>query len=155
MSDDIRAPVLWRRPNAKTYSYNQVRASKKIHLIEKDDISTYIECLPGVWGQLLPAHDQLHRHQEQAGRVLWATDREDPPPRLRRDLHDTVSRIDQPIRGLHSNCWPIRGEPRPEVVTGVGNVESFLVSSRSQRMREVNSASGELNVDTQATISVL
>ena len=23
MGDDIRAPVLWRRPNAKTYTYNQ------------------------------------------------------------------------------------------------------------------------------------
>ena len=23
MSDDIRPPVLWRRPNARTYSYNQ------------------------------------------------------------------------------------------------------------------------------------
>ena len=23
MGDDIRAPVLWRRPNAKTYAYNQ------------------------------------------------------------------------------------------------------------------------------------
>ena len=63
MSDDIRAPVLWRRPNARTYSYNQVRAigDRNMHLIES---------LPGVWGQLLPAHDQLHRHQEQAGRVL-------------------------------------------------------------------------------------
>ena len=23
MADDIRAPVLWRRPNARTYAYNQ------------------------------------------------------------------------------------------------------------------------------------
>ena len=28
----------------------------------------------------------------------------------------------------------------------MGNVESFLIKSRSQRMKEVNGASGELNV---------
>ena len=87
MSDDIRPPVLWRRPNAKTYSYNQVGQAGKCIWLQNDLMSI----LSGVWGQLLPAHDQLYRHQEQAGRVLWAPDREDPSPRLSRDLHGPVS----------------------------------------------------------------
>ena len=58
------------------------------------------EWLSGVWRQLLQAHDKLYRHQEQAGRVLWATHREDPPPRLRWDLHDQVS---QSVRCLYYN----------------------------------------------------
>ena len=31
---------------------------------------------------------------------------------------------------------------RPEVATGVGNIDTFLVRSNSERMREVNGASG-------------
>ena len=58
--------------------------------------------------------------------------------------------FEPPTERIHlpdsAETYMTRGEPRPEVVSGVGNVESFLVSSRSQRMKEVNSASGELNV---------
>ena len=31
---------------------------------------------------------------------------------------------------------------RPEVATGVGNIDTFLVRSNSERMKEVNGASG-------------
>ena len=64
MSDDIRAPVLWRRPNARTYTYNQVDKETELQRIRTCSISD-------VWRQLLPAHDQLHRHKEQAGRGLF------------------------------------------------------------------------------------
>ena len=47
-----------------------------------------LQLQPGVRRELLPAHDRVHRHQEQAGRLLRAAHRADPPARLRRDLHE-------------------------------------------------------------------
>ena len=43
MSDDIRPPVLWRRPNAKTYSYNQVGQAGKCIWLQNDLMSIYQE----------------------------------------------------------------------------------------------------------------
>ena len=47
-----------------------------------------LQLQPGVRRELLPAHDRVHRHQEQAGRLLRAAHRADPPARLRRDLYE-------------------------------------------------------------------
>ena len=55
--------------------------------------------------------------------------------------------FEPPTERIHlpdsAETYMARGEARPEVVTGVGDVEDFLVRSRSQRMKEVNGASGE------------
>ena len=41
MSDDIRAPVLWRRPNARTYTYNQVDKETELQRIEHVPFQTF------------------------------------------------------------------------------------------------------------------
>merc|ERR1712072_1362855 len=107
MSDDIRPPVLWRRPNAKTYSYNQE--------------------FGGSYYQ--PMINYIDTKNRQG--VFFE------PPTERIHLPDSAE------------TYMARGEPRPEVVTGVGNVESFLIRSRSQRMKEVNGIRQDQNEDTE------
>merc|ERR1711963_86210 len=99
MSDDIRPPVLWRRPNAKTYQYNQE--------------------FGGSYYQPMIQYIETKNRQG----VFF----------------------DRPSEKIHlpgsAETYMTRGEPRPEVVSGVGNVDDFLVKSRSERMKEVNGAS--------------
>ena len=180
----------------------------------------------GVRRQLLQTHDRLHRHQEQAGRLLRGAHRADPPARLRRDLHEArraqvtaagASNIQSTVAFLASSCHGLLGNyqleginvtsflrylklpfcknlhfnananfsakfifslqgvllinfhhrnaiaiwlsdrnnpdkmVRPETVSGVDSVDTFLVRSRAERMKEVHGASGE----TRDTILVL
>merc|ERR1711976_984043 len=101
MSDDIRPPVLWRRPNAKTYTYNQEFGGSHYQpMINYIDTKTR----QGVFFER--PEEKIH-------------------------LPDSAE------------TYMTRGEPRPEVVTGVGNVDNFLVRSRSERMKEVNGASAK------------
>ena len=153
MSDDIRAPVLWRRPNAKTYSYNQVGGQARGGKWMKS-----FRCL---WSNYCFLKEFGGSYYQPMINYIDTKNRQGvffEPPTERIHLPDSAETymarsVDQPIRSLYSNYWPIRGEPRPEVVTGVGNVESFLVKSRSQRMKEVNGASGKWYVSLKSVFS--
>jgi len=101
MGDDIRAPVLWRRPNAKTYTYNQQFGG------------SYYK----------PMVDYINKKERQG--IFW----------------------EKPLEKVHlpdpAETYMAREVPRLEAVSGVGDLDDFLIRSRCGRMREVNGASAK------------
>merc|ERR1739844_801565 len=100
MGDDIRAPVLWRRPNAKTYSYNQEFGG------------SYYK----------PMVDYINKKEQQG--IFW----EKPEDKVH--LPDPAE------------TYMAKGIPRLESVSGLGDLDDFLVRARSGRTKEVNESSG-------------
>lgn len=119
MGDDIRPPVLWRRPNAKTYQYNQE--------------------FGGSYYQPMIQYIETKNRQG----VFF----ERPSEKIHLpDSAETYMTRGEP-RLIETEGWNTKIKIefcyRPEVVSGVGNVDDFLVKSRSERMKEVNGASGK------------
>ena len=72
MGDDIRAPVLWRRPNAKTYTYNQQFGGSYYKV---GTLGLNIQNNSPV----PPAHGGLHQQEGASGNILGEAAGEGPP----------------------------------------------------------------------------